>query len=49
MASSAEVLVTTSTVEDIAILVALEHSATETTLSAQDILNMVAQSLPEWN
>ena len=47
--SSEKGLVTTSVVEDIATVAAVKHSTTETALSRSRHLNMVAQSLPEWN
>ena len=47
MVSSAEGLVTTSTVEDIATVVVVEHSATEVALSRSRHLRHVVQILPE--
>ena len=47
--SSAEGLLLTSIVEDIATVAAVEHSATEVALSRSRILDMVVQILPEWD
>ena len=47
--SSEEGLVTTSGVDDIAIVAAVEHSATETAYHAQDFLDMVVRILPVRN